>query len=108
MGFVRGIIGLALAILFAVFAVANRQGVEIIWSPVHAAFPVPLYVVALGMLALGFFIGSLMTWLYALPKNWTKGHRIKALEKELGAAKKSEKIPAKTQDWTALPVKSTE
>ncbi len=112
MGFVRGIIGLALAILFAVFAIANRQSVDVVWSPVHPALSLPLYIVALGLLALGFFLGSFMAWLSSIPVRWEKSRqkrRIKALEKKLDGAKQAEKTMLQTATgWTALPGSITE
>lgn len=112
MGFIRGIIGLTFAVLFAIFAVANRQSVDIVWHPIFPPVSVPLYIVALGLLATGFILGSFMAWLKSLPVRWTKTvqtRKIKKLEKELGAAKetKTTETPAiqtPVADWVPPPV----
>jgi uncharacterized integral membrane protein len=90
MGFIRGIIGLAFAVLFAIFAVANRQNVDIVWHPVLPAVSLPLYIVALGLLAIGFILGGFMAWLKSVPvrvQKTVQSRKIKKLEKQLGAAK---------------------
>ena len=113
MGFVRGIIGLVFAIIFAVFAVANRQSVYVVWSPVYPALHLPVYLIALSMLALGFLLGSLMSWLNSIPVRWEKvrqSRKIKKLEKELGVAKetkeaketKTEETETAAADWKIL------
>ncbi|MGB4108188.1 MAG: LapA family protein [Alphaproteobacteria bacterium] len=111
MGFIRGIIGLAFAVLFAIFAVANRQDVEIVWHPVLPPVHAPLYVVALGLLALGFVLGGIMGWLNSVPVRWQKSRqarKIKKLEKQLGAVKET-KVPETpiiqpVTDWVPPPV----
>ncbi len=112
MRFIRGILGLALALLFTAFAVANRQTVEITWSPLHPAASLPLYALALGLLATGFLIGSLFVWLESIPVRLEKTRqkrRIKTLEKELKAKDLDTDnsaitaLPATAQNWTALP-----
>ncbi len=117
MRFIRGILGLALALLFTAFAVANRQTVEITWSPLHPAASLPLYALALGLLATGFLIGSLFAWLESIPVRLEKTRqkrRIKTLEKELLEKELKAKdlhtgnsaitaLPATAQNWTALP-----
>jgi uncharacterized integral membrane protein len=114
MGFIRGIIGLAFAVLFAIFAVANRQNVDIVWHPVLPAVSLPLYIVALGLLAIGFILGGFMAWLKSVPvrvQKTVQSRKIKKLEKELGAAKEKEtkeslisKLPPAeptVRDWNA-------
>jgi uncharacterized integral membrane protein len=114
MGLIRGIIGLTLAVLFTIFAVANRQEVEIAWSPVHPHANLPLYIIALGLLALGYLLGTLMTWLNTMPMRLEKGRQkrqIKKLEKELESASKNSDAPIAEpviQNWTALPPAGTE
>lgn len=102
MAFVRGIVGLVLAILFVAFAVANRQHVEIVWSPLHPNLDLPLYIVTLGALAIGFAFGAFVIWLESLPQRISKTRQIKKLKKEL---KGSTPPPANSvlEDWTALP-----
>jgi uncharacterized integral membrane protein len=122
MGFIRGIIGLAFAVLFAIFAVANRQNVDIVWHPVLPAVSLPLYIVALGLLAIGFILGGFMAWLKSVPvrvQKTVQSRKIKKLEKELGAVKEKEtkeslisKLPPASepavQNWNALPRNGTD
>jgi uncharacterized integral membrane protein len=123
MGFIRGIIGLIFAVLFAIFAVANRQSVDIVWHPVLPAVSLPLYIVALGLLAIGFILGGFMAWLKSVPvrvQKTVQSRKIKKLEKELGAAKEKEtkeslaaaKLPPVVEpaprDWTTLPRSGTD
>ncbi|MGB4057512.1 MAG: lipopolysaccharide assembly protein LapA domain-containing protein [Alphaproteobacteria bacterium] len=112
MGLIRGIIGLILAVLFAVFAVANRHNVELVWSPIHPSLNLPFYIIALGLLAFGFLLGSLMSWLGSLPVRWQKrkqGRRIQKLEKELNSAREKEKtVLHPANDITLLPAKMNE
>lgn len=123
MGFIRGIIGLIFAVLFAIFAVANRQNVDIVWHPVLPAVSLPLYIVALGLLAIGFILGGFMAWLKSVPvrvQKTVQSRKIKKLEKQLGAAKEKEtkeslvaaKLPPTIEpsprDWAALPRNGTD
>lgn len=121
MGFIRGIIGLAFAVLFAIFAVANRQSVDIVWHPVLPPVSLPLYIVALGLLAIGFILGGFMAWLKSIPvrvQKTVQTRKIKKLEKELGAAKEKEtkeslvsKLPPAEpaiRDWNSLPRNGTD
>ena len=116
MGFIRGIIGLIFAVLFAIFAVANRQSVDIVWHPVLPAVSLPLYIVALGLLATGFIPGGFMAWLKSVPvrvQKTVQSRKIKKLEKQLGAVKETQKesliskLPPAAEpaphDWTSLP-----
>ncbi len=93
MGILRSILGLAFAVLFAVFAVANRHSVDVYWNPFAPPLSVPFYILALMLLAAGFILGGLAAWVKSLPVRWTKrklGKQIKSLEKELGSLKERE------------------
>jgi uncharacterized integral membrane protein len=111
MALIRAIAGLILALLFAVFAVANRQAVDIVWSPVDPPLNLPLYVVALGALAVGFLSGGFMVWLGTLPGRLERGRQsrqIQKLEKELGVKDSTitiQKPKTMVQDLTLLPPK---
>jgi hypothetical protein len=67
---------IALSILFAL---SNREFVELSIWPLPFAVPVPVYVVALGGLALGFFAGGIVAWFGA---GRTRG-RARAAERTL-------------------------
>lgn len=62
MTFLKWIIGVPFVILAVAFAVANGEIIAFAWSPVHEPIETPLYALVIIALALGFFIGSLMTW----------------------------------------------
>jgi len=86
MTLVRTITGFCIALLFTAFAVMNRHNIDLFWSPLHPALPVPLYLLALGMLAAGFLLGGVIVWLNMSPLRREKRHQrkiIHALEKEL-------------------------
>lgn len=90
MGILRGIVGLILALILVTFAVANRQTIDIVWSPFHPQAQIPVYVLTLGFLAIGFVLGGFVVWLNSLPVHWQKrkqSKQIKNLEKELGSIK---------------------
>jgi uncharacterized integral membrane protein len=57
------IITVPLCLAFIVFAVANRQRVELNLWPFFTLQDVPLFLLALGMLALGALAGALWMWL---------------------------------------------
>lgn len=86
MSFIRKVFGFVIVIVVAVFAVMNRHSVSFVWSPVHASLELPLYVIALGALVLGFVLGGMVVWFNG-GKVRREKHRqkrqIQALEKEL-------------------------
>lgn len=67
MGLLRWIPGFFLATLAVLFAVNNREAVIVHWSPMHDPLTLPLYIVVLGLTAIGFITGGLITWLNMLP-----------------------------------------
>jgi uncharacterized integral membrane protein len=56
------LITVPLCLAFVVFAVANRQRVELNLWPFFALADVPLFLLALGMLAIGALAGALWMW----------------------------------------------
>lgn len=111
MNFIRTIFGTILAIALVVFAVANRQQAELVYSPIHDPLQVPLYLITLIFMALGFSLGGFTVWMNA-GKNRRLGRQqrktIKELEKEL---KKIEEADPKFHEppsdfFPALPQKS--
>lgn len=86
---IRWILGVVLTVVFVIFAIANRQDVSVTWHPLWDAIDLPLYLVALIPLLMGFFIGSLIMWLGALPMRFNASRqkrKIEKLQKELDAA----------------------
>src|SRR5258706_8345857 len=57
------IITIPLLLAFVVFAVSNRQRVELNLWPFFVLQDVPLFLLALGMLAVGALAGALWMWL---------------------------------------------
>ena len=78
------------ALVLILFAVSNRQSVSVELWPLPALVELPLYLVVLGTLLVGFFAGELVAWV----RNWRwrrearrSRDRIAALERELDAAR---------------------
>jgi uncharacterized integral membrane protein len=74
------------AIVLILFAVSNRETVSLGLWPLPALVELPLYLVVLGMLILGFLAGELVAWIGAW--HWRREarrsrDRIAALEREL-------------------------
>lgn len=104
MGIVRAIIGLLLAALFVAFAIANRHSVELFWNPAASAINIPLYIVVLGPLALGFLVGGFVTSFSSLKLRLEKSkqkRRITVLEKELDGLKSTTSTDLAKQDQAA-------
>jgi putative membrane protein len=75
-------------VLLAVFAVSNREAVDIgLWPLVHV-IELPLYLIVLLTLLVGFIVGEVAAWIAG--RHWRRevrrrGRRIEALERELAA-----------------------
>ena len=54
------------AIVVVVFAVSNRGPIPINFWPLPFQEQIPLYLISLGTLALGAFVGGMLTWLSVL------------------------------------------
>jgi uncharacterized integral membrane protein len=88
MGFIRGIFGAILALLLAGFAVYNRTPVTLTYSPIHDPITLPLYLISLGLMAIGFILGGAFVWFTMGTLRKTKREQkklIKSLEKDLKA-----------------------
>ena len=89
MALFRWILGFILAALITAFALANRQSVDVIWSPFAPALNAPLYLFILAAMAAGFIIGALIVWMNSFRfriRVSQQKRQIKNLEKELEAA----------------------
>jgi lipopolysaccharide assembly protein A len=78
------------ALVLVLFAVSNRESVSVGLWPLPALVELPLYLVVLGTLLVGFFAGELAAWV----RNWRwrrearrSRDRISLLERELDAAR---------------------
>ncbi len=109
---VRFIVGIVTTICVATFAVMNRGDVSITWNPLSDDFSLilPVYIVILVSLALGFILGGCLVWLNSgrLRKERRQQKReIKLLENEVNRLKEDKLqsgMPA-TDIFPALPVK---
>jgi len=105
MAFIRWIFGFIIMLVIAGFAIANRSSALLVWSPIHPPLELPVFVIGLALMAMGFFLGSFMTWL-----NMGKVRRerrrqkktIKLLEKELQAVNENTSEDAPSDFFPAL------
>lgn len=89
MGFIRTIIGFLITIAVLIFASANLHTVEVFYSPFTPALELPLFLIALGLMGFGFFIGGLFVWINegkARKDRRRQRKEIKTLQKELKTA----------------------
>lgn len=90
MAFVRWVAGLGFTFAAILFAVANVGGVDVVWSPFHKTFNVPLSVLCLLFFSAGFLLGSFSVWIHGLSgrlKSMKRQKEINKLQKELVIAK---------------------
>ncbi len=83
---IKSIFAFILIIAISGLCILNRTHVELVWSPVHPAYLIPLYLVILLSISIGFFLGAVMTWVNQAPlrkKNKDNKKTIKALEKKI-------------------------
>lgn len=110
MAILRWIVGLVVVIVVAVFALLNRGVFNFYWSPFPADDPValPVYIIVLGAMAVGFVLGALMVWFNessARSEKRRQKKEIKILQKEVGVLKE-ERFSAPAQElFPALPVR---
>ena len=87
----RWIIGFVVTVAAAGFAVINRHNTEIYWNPVgEDVLDVPVWLVALGFMALGFLLGGFVVWMNSgkvRSERRKQKKEIKKLEKEVGTLK---------------------
>lgn len=61
---VRWILGFAVTVAAAVFAVLNRHELAVYWNPLgDDSVTLPVYLVVLGFMAAGFVLGGFVVWL---------------------------------------------
>src|SRR5580704_949748 len=81
------------ALLLILFAVSNRESVAVGLWPLPALVEMPLYLLLLATLVLGFVVGQLVAWIAGA--HWRREarrsrDRIAALESELAASRAPE------------------
>ena len=84
----RWVIAALVAALLVIFAISNRQSVEVTFWPFPVVIESALSLVVLGAIVLAFLVGQFVAWLGA--QRWrhearAKQRRIEALERELAA-----------------------
>jgi uncharacterized integral membrane protein len=85
---VRWVIAAVVAVLLVIFAISNRQNVEVTFWPFPVTIDSALSLIVLGAVVIAFLVGQFVAWLGA--QRWrnearTKQRRIEALERELAA-----------------------
>ncbi|MBV9859985.1 MAG: DUF1049 domain-containing protein [Alphaproteobacteria bacterium] len=96
-----------IAVILALFAVSNREAVAVGFWPMPYLLELPLYLIILLAVLLGFVLGEFAAWVSA--RHWRRevrrrGRRIDALERELAATQSrlQESAPAPR---TGLPAR---
>jgi uncharacterized integral membrane protein len=85
---VRWVIAAFVAVLLVIFAISNRQNVEVTFWPFPVTIDSALSLIVLGAVVIAFLVGQFVAWLGA--QRWrnearAKQRRIEALERELAA-----------------------
>jgi uncharacterized integral membrane protein len=86
----------AVALLLILFSASNREVVSVGLWPLPDFLQLPLYLVVLGTLIIGFLFGQLVTWIGG--RRWRREarrsrDRIAALERELEAERAQRAVP---------------
>jgi putative membrane protein len=94
---VHWFVTLPLTVAFVVFAISNRQAVEVTFWPLPIAIESRLFLVVLLAMFAGFLIGELVAWIGG--RRWRreardKARRIDSLERELAATQALLRSPA--------------
>jgi uncharacterized integral membrane protein len=85
---VHWLVTVPLALVLVVFAVSNRATVSVTFWPTLFEIDLPLYLVVLAALLVGFLLGQLTAWINGGKKRREareKGRRVRELESELEA-----------------------
>jgi len=87
MAFLRGLLALPLIIGTVAFAMTHTMKVPVVLNPFEPAIELPLYIVALGFLAVGALLGAIVAWIGMHKVRKAKRvqrKEIKNLEKTIG------------------------
>jgi uncharacterized integral membrane protein len=85
---IHWLVTLPSAVVLTVFAISNRETVELSFWPLPAILSAPLYLIILLLMLLGFLIGELVAWING--RHWRREarrqrDRADRLERELAA-----------------------
>ena len=98
--FLRSAFSILLAAAVIAFALANREPVFVILSPVHSPVEIPLFLLALSGAVIGFVAGGLMIWLNGSTIRQERRAQkkvLKTLEKKLADTEENHRAsPSKT------------
>lgn len=106
MSFIRGLISAFIAILAVLFALANRQKVDLSWSPFHEPVSLPLFAVGLGGLLIGFVAGALILWLGSVGVRLEarrQRRKLAATEKQHAQALKAARAAPASGSYVTVP-----
>jgi len=95
MNFLTLFITIPLAIFAVLFAISNMGDVTAHLMPFSQDFKMPLYLLGLGMLGLGFFCGALFVWVLSQKTrfhHWKEKRKSSRLEKELDILRKQAEV----------------
>jgi uncharacterized integral membrane protein len=93
----RWIVFLPFAVLVVLFALSNRQQVELRLWPLDLVWQAPLSVAVLGASALAFVIGAGIVWVSGMPqrsRSRASIRRAEALQREVDAIRAQERADA--------------
>jgi len=82
----RSVLSVIVAAAIILFALANRDLIDVIWSPVHDSVNIPVFLPVLLALMVGFVIGATLVWLngsVVRQERRSQRKKIKNLEEEL-------------------------
>ena len=85
----RSILSIVVTVVAILLALANREMIAVVWSPVHDSINIPIFLLGLGATVTGFIAGTGFAWMNgaALRKDCRRQRKtIKNLEKELQTA----------------------
>ena len=77
--FLRWLVAIPLLILMIVFALSNMEPVALELFPTGLTMPLPLSLVVLAAMGIGFFMGGVFAWLPALRHRRAARHATEAL-----------------------------
>lgn len=87
--FIRGIVGVFVAVVLTAFCVQNSQVIPFVYLPFYDAIEIPQYLLILGTVLFGFILGAFVVWLNGLAHARAQKRLIKSLEKEVRAYQKA-------------------
>jgi lipopolysaccharide assembly protein A len=98
MKFLWWLIFALVALILILFAISNRESVTLsFWLLPGSVIQMPLYLLVLGTLVIGFVFGELVAWIgsWRWRREARRGReRIAMLERELDAARAEPRVPA--------------